>query len=363
MNELNAYQIIRHLLQDTAVLTGEPFLRASAQSFATHFKADFVFITKALEAPPQHVRMLAAWRDGSEIEGWDFALPGTPCELIYRNDDPDNWEGMRSGSGVNISEDVCRIFASTRDTSYESFIGVPLWSRDREMIGHVAVFFKRRINDPGEQKLLLELVELFSYKIQAELNRMFLEQAKEKVLADLQEANDRLLRDSTTDSLTSLYNRRYFTLRANEAFARYQRSGDQFALLLIDVDHFKSINDLHGHSVGDNVLRSLAAVLRDTTRAAELVFRIGGEEFAVLCHGPSTAKAMKGLAERINLAIRNLSIPLQDGSFSVTVSLGATQPAPTDTSWDDVFRRADKALYAAKAGGRDRAVIAHDQQE
>jgi diguanylate cyclase (GGDEF)-like protein len=356
MSELNGYTVLRNLLQNTALLTGEAFLKASAASFANQFNADFVFITQALERPTNQVRVLAAWCDGKEIEGWDFDLAGTPCDLIYQ--DKENWEGMRSGKAVAISEDVCRRFVSMRDTTYESFIGVPLWSSDRTMIGHVALFFNRRLDDHDQKSLVFELVELFAYKVQAELNRMLLEQVRERVLTDLREANERLAHESVTDFLTQLYNRRHFNQRAQESFARFKRLDEPYALILLDVDYFKQINDRYGHSAGDDVLRGLAQVLCENTRTEEPVFRTGGEEFAILCHGVFTEEKMDCLVRRINQKVKNYPFKIDQKEFTVTTSIGAAFPNATDSSWDAIVARADKALYVAKAEGRDRAVVA-----
>jgi len=364
MNDLTAYTILRNLLTDTAPFTGEAFLKASVKSFGRQFDADFVFITQAIETPVDTVKMLAAWREGQEISGWEFALPGTPCELLYRNELPDTWDGMRIGSGVAIAENVRRAFASAAETTYESFIGVPLWNSDRKMIGHVALFFKRRLTDGHTRNFILELVELYSYKVQAELNRMLLEQAREGILEELQKANERLAHESITDSLTQLYNRRYFTQRIQQTFARFKRYGECYTLVLLDLDNFKNINDTYGHEFGDEVLRKVAAAFVENTRTdVEMVFRIGGEEFAILCHGPNDAETLRALGNRINRLVKSLLFKTEQGIVPVTVSIGAAQPKADDVSWNAIYVRADEALYTAKKEGRDRTVVADGYAE
>jgi diguanylate cyclase (GGDEF)-like protein len=359
MNDLTAYTVLRNLLTDTAPFTGERFLKVSAKSFARQFSANFVFIAQALETPTDTVRMLAAWRGAREIDGWEFALPGTPCELIYRDELDRRWDGMRVGSMVAIADNVCDRFAATRHTTYQAFIGVPLWQGDGKMIGHVALFFDRCLTDRRERNFMLELAELFSYKVQAELNRMLLEKAREGMLEELKKANERLARDSITDSLTQLYNRRYFNQRMQQAFARFTRSGERYALALLDIDYFKQINDTHGHDVGDEVLRKAAAALSENTRAeVEVLFRIGGEEFAILCHGLADAEALSSLGNRINRLMKTISFKTGKGEFRTTVSIGTAVPKDGDASWDALYVRADTALYAAKKDGRDRTVVA-----
>jgi diguanylate cyclase (GGDEF)-like protein len=265
---------------------------------------------------------------------------------------------MRLGSTVAIAEDVCRRFASTQDTTYEAFIGVPLWNSDQKMIGHVALFFERGLTDGDERRFMLELVELFSYKLQAELNRMLLEQTRENILEELEKANERLALDTITDSLTQLYNRRYFNQRMQQAFARFKRSGEHYALVLLDLDYFKNLNDAHGHDVGDAVLRKVAEVFSENTRAeVEVVFRIGGEEFAILCHGPIHAEALRDLGNRINRSVRNLDFTANQREIPITVSIGGALPKADDLSWDANYVRTDVALYTAKSEGRNRTVV------
>jgi diguanylate cyclase (GGDEF)-like protein len=356
MNDFKAYTILRNLLTETAPYSGQAFLQAAARAFAQQFSADFVFITKAIDK--QKVQMLASWRDGKEISGWEFDLPGTPCDLIYRDEVSDSWASMRVGRMVAIADDVRHRFASTKDTNYEAFIGFPLWDSRQTMIGHVALFFKRPLPIEPERKFMLELVELFSYKVQAELNRMVLEQVRENMLTELKRANEQLARDSITDSLTQVYNRRYFTQRMQQAFARYKRSGEQYALMLLDLDHFKRINDKYGHDAGDKVLRQAAETFLKSTRAdVEMAFRIGGEEFAILCHGAKNAESLNGLGERINRAVRDLLVIDQDQQIHVTVSIGAALPKKDDSSWNAIYVRADAALYLAKSQGRDKTIV------
>jgi diguanylate cyclase (GGDEF)-like protein len=123
-------------------------------------------------------------------------------------------------------------------------------------------------------------------------------------------------------------------------------------VLALDLDHFKQVNDRFGHAAGDVVLIAVADALRAQTRRQDLVGRTGGEELAVIL--PETGlEAAERLAERIRLRIKELR-PVSDGHvMSVTVSLGAAQAAPTDHSIQDLLKRADRALYVAKACGRD----------
>ncbi len=184
------------------------------------------------------------------------------------------------------------------------------------------------------------------------LNASLEQQVRERTEA-LSKANLELERQATIDALTGLSNRRRFDSRLQESFQQLRRTGRTFCLILIDVDHFKKINDNLGHQAGDEVLRQLARLLNQSTRITDFVARYGGEEFVVLV--PDTVRDEEGLtvAEKIRQAVAAASL---SALGPVTVSLGLSYALPGDTSADQVLERADQALYAAKELGRNRVV-------
>jgi diguanylate cyclase (GGDEF)-like protein len=160
------------------------------------------------------------------------------------------------------------------------------------------------------------------------------------------------------DPLTGLYNRGYFLDEVNARAQRVYRCDLGMALLVIDLDHFKRVNDTYGHDVGDAVLRSAAAALRRSTRTDDLVARLGGEEFvaALPCASPEQALAR---AERMRRAVRDSSLLLRDQKVAVTASIGvAFSPHARPRGIAQLLREADQALYRAKAAGRDRTLVA-----
>jgi two-component system, cell cycle response regulator len=182
-----------------------------------------------------------------------------------------------------------------------------------------------------------------------------------KTLQDeLSEAKAQLLALSMTDGLTGLYNRRFFDARLGEELQRSQRYQDQLALLIIDLDHFKVLNDEHGHLFGDHVLRETAQLVRASVRAADVCARYGGEELAVIL--PKTdLQSARVLAERILESVRRTSYRLEaagalQGSAGVriTASIGvASHPSTGIETADALVGAADEALYRAKREGRD----------
>lgn len=163
---------------------------------------------------------------------------------------------------------------------------------------------------------------------------------------------------AATDSLTQLANRRHFLARLEETHAGLQRDADHpVAVLMFDLDHFKSINDSLGHAAGDAVLRLFSSLLRDELRAGDLAGRIGGEEFAVLLTR-SNPDAAAAFAERIRRKVAETSILMGQRRVAITVSIGIALMLAEDSTAEQALGRADDALYRAKAEGRNRIALA-----
>lgn len=177
----------------------------------------------------------------------------------------------------------------------------------------------------------------------------------------------RLLRSGFTDVLTGWNNRRYLQVRLVEEMARARRDGSRLVCLMLDVDHFKRINDTWGHAAGDAVLKELAARIDSQVRASDVAARYGGEEFVVLLPNTDLTSGER-LAARICSAIGAAPFDLPSGGqVAVTVSVGiaGARPAADDTDvktlGEALMARADVALYRAKAGGRNRVSISADE--
>jgi len=163
----------------------------------------------------------------------------------------------------------------------------------------------------------------------------------------------RLQHEASTDALTGLDNRREFESGLMREIDRARRLGMALTLGLIDIDHFKRINDTWGHDAGDQVLHQVAVTMRACLRRSDLVARIGGEEFALVMLGTEPPGAAVVL-ERLRLAIAALCVSTPGGPIACTVSMGMAEWTPADTDWHALYKRADAALYEAKQGGRNR---------
>jgi diguanylate cyclase (GGDEF)-like protein len=189
-------------------------------------------------------------------------------------------------------------------------------------------------------------------------NRSNLRQAYAR-LAEREADLDRL---AHSDPLTGVANRRHFFVVGATEWMRAKRHGRALSVLMIDVDYFKSVNDTHGHGVGDDTLKQLTTSFRTILRDCDLLARMGGEEFAVLLVEVDP-KAVKVVAERLRHAAADLSVATGEGGhLSVTVSIGAANMSRDDLSLDDLVRRADRALYAAKTGGRNQVIVSEPEE-
>jgi diguanylate cyclase (GGDEF)-like protein len=159
---------------------------------------------------------------------------------------------------------------------------------------------------------------------------------------------------ATVDSLTGFFLRDYFFSRLDEEDERARRYGGGFALLMLDLDGFKEINDRHGHLAGDRFLSEISATIRDQLRAADVACRYGGDEFCLLL--PQTARAgAHAIAERIRAAVSQRTVGVDGRRLRVTVSIGlALFPDHDAGDVESLMRRSDEALYQAKRTGRDR---------
>ena len=172
----------------------------------------------------------------------------------------------------------------------------------------------------------------------------------------------RVASQAATDSLTGLANRRSFDDELALEWRRADRIGDSLALVLVDLDNFKSVNDRFGHQIGDTVLRRVAAILDSGARQVDLAARYGGEEFAVLAPETNLIGAMK-LAERLRAELEAATIELPDGDpLQVTASFGVAVKAEL-TAAEQLVAAADEALYEAKRGGKNRVEAADSQAE
>jgi diguanylate cyclase (GGDEF)-like protein len=208
-------------------------------------------------------------------------------------------------------------------------------------VGSIAVY--------SGNKLTRQLEEMNNYleeKI-SERTESLLDTQKE-----LLEDNTNLARLASTDPLTGLFNRNYMNDILQREYSRYQRYGQLFGIILIDVDHFKRVNDIHGHDVGDMVLTQVAQQLKAAVRNTDFVGRWGGEEFLICCSTTDTGD-IEAIAENVRIIIAESEFEIVE---NLTVSLGCALIHPKEDI-GSLIKRSDVALYEAKHGGRNQTKV------
>jgi diguanylate cyclase (GGDEF)-like protein len=172
-------------------------------------------------------------------------------------------------------------------------------------------------------------------------------------VSELTEEAEALERLACSDGLTGLNNRRHFLVLANNEWARFQRYKRPLALLMTDIDKFKSVNDTYGHDVGDEVIKGVAGVLQASKRTTDIVGRLGGEEFALVLPETTLESALQA-AERFRQLVANRVISAGEQRVPITISLGVASADEQTTGIEEMLKQSDVALYEAKHTGRDR---------
>jgi diguanylate cyclase (GGDEF)-like protein len=247
---------------------------------------------------------------------------------------------------------IALVLAATAGLAYGySVLGYASESTDPAELGANLGLLARIVMGAG---VLLAITAVFGvFFIYPQIRRQVREEGKLRAMTQsLSARSESLEHAALTDGLTGMQNRRYFDDALREYLDEFSRIGKPVGLLILDLDHFKTVNDTHGHDVGDEVLRMVAGCLREFTRHHDVVARLGGEEFAVVAPNMDTDMLIK-LAERIRKAIAALTVTTGNVRLRVTTSVGLAV-------WDGkesaelFYRRADRMLYQAKRLGRNR---------
>ncbi len=171
-----------------------------------------------------------------------------------------------------------------------------------------------------------------------------------------QHANEQLQNLSRMDHLTGLFNRGYWELQLVKEFKRFDRYDHPSSLIMLDIDHFKKVNDTYGHTVGDDVIRQVSRAIKDEVRDLDIAGRYGGEEFGIILTGTDSAGAAI-FAERLRQTIENMVVHSEGQQVEFTVSLGISQLSNSIIDHRGWIEKADQALYKSKEGGRNRFTI------
>ncbi|MCB1774025.1 MAG: diguanylate cyclase [Gammaproteobacteria bacterium] len=249
--------------------------------------------------------------------------------------------------GQQMSTEVSSLTESVRSSaSLEDLQASVIASLDR-IHGHV----REHLDDENRRR---ESAEAEAEQLRARMHHL------EQNSYDLQRQVAQTQREAMRDALTGLPNRRAYDEQLAQEFARWKRFGEPLAMLVLDVDNFKQVNDQFGHKSGDKALTMIARVLGEKRRETDLVARLGGEEFVVLLPGAPAPDALR-IADDMRVAVANCGLHANKQPVAITVSGGLAMFAAGDTP-EQVFERADRALYRAKGNGKNRIDMAESDQ-
>ena len=277
-----------------------------------------------------HIQFVAADGSRGTPPGASYKLANSMAGTVIAQ--------RRSAFIPDISADPSDGLKALWNAGYKSVALAPLATAESSL-GIISVAYKRFIQpDNAELELLAALGRCLGTQL--------------LVIAQI----DELEASSITDPLTRLKNRRYFQTAAQLNWMHWIHQTRSFAMVMLDLDHFKVLNDTFGHDAGDVVLQHVARRMEATVQGNDAVIRMGGEEFLVILSNNTLSDATSQ-ADTMLHAIRNAPVPYDDPSLDVTVSIGVSAPMAGDMGYVDILRRADLALYQAKATGRNRVCV------
>ncbi len=262
--------------------------------------------------------------------------PGSIASMVVKNK-----LALPAGGDWRERGDAYLFDPRERIRGIESLYVLPLLVKD-EVIGTFTVAARRVNAFPGDRR---EMLGVIANQVAISLQNGRMYQALEE--------------QATTDGLTGLVNHRTFQERFSTMLTRAERHNLKVSIILTDIDHFKKVNDTYGHPTGDQVLRKVASIMKASARKIDIVARYGGEEFALVLEGTDRAGARQ-LAERIRQEVQAQTHESAKGPFKATLSLGVAVYPDDAKKKQELISLADKALYAAKHGGRNRTVCHGD---
>lgn len=326
------YEVSHRLTATTDALVTRSILLRSARDLVPAVESAAIVL---VDSPPTRYRV-------EEAHGWSQEYEGREVALVERT-----WTAwvLRSADKPFLLDDVAggkeRMPILVLDEGWgraESLLALPLRTHKNDL-GALLLTGRRGVFDASTLRVLGILA---NQAASAFFAHRLIEREKE---------------EAVRDALTGLYNRREFVRLLSQTLGRHERHGGSFALLMFDIDHFKKLNDTYGHPAGDAAIRNTAQLLSRHLRKGDQAARYGGEEFAAILPAADEKGAVH-LAERVREAIENGRLVFEGARLSVTVSLGVAV-WPDDAKDDEtLIAAADRALYAAKQGGRNRVVAA-----
>ena len=317
--------LLQTIAKDVSCLQGTNYFSTLGEFLAESLDADFVIICR-LSDDGQNLHSLAAHLDKKPIKNIVYPIAGTPCEIV-----------IKKGPQL-YNSNIQSLFPEDKDLvdlNLDSYIGTPMYDTNGRAIGHLAVMKRSAFTASDKARMIMDSV---SARAASELIRHVNEEI--------------IIRQASTDTLTGLANRSLFLDRLSQSILSASRHNNKLAILFVDFDHFKLINDQMGHTEGDKLLQIFALRLSRCVREEDTVARFGGDEFILLLNNINDIKAPEIVTRSIQSAIRE-EVHLAGTSLTLSCSIGVAI-YPDDGSTSDVLiNHADTAMYRAKELGRN----------
>ncbi len=312
-----------------AALSERDVVEASVRSAREIASFDFAAVTVYDEAKQTHEIRAVSGDAADALVGARFRHNAGLVSMVVQNGHPLPYKGQFDRSRQIV------FTARIVPPSMPSILVLPLLVHERPL--GTLVLGARRNNAFGDA--VRPTLEVLASHVAVSL-------ANARMVKRLEEL-------ATSDGLTGLYNKRALLDMADTKLAAARRFSRKLSVMIVDLDHFKKVNDTHGHDTGDVVLKGLGAILRKTKRTTDVVARFGGEEFVLLCEETDREGAVL-LAERIREELMRATFPIPNGSVGVTCSIGVATYPEAGQDWETLFKAADEALYVSKRSGRNR---------
>jgi len=321
---------ITQIMEAVSTATGTDFFDAITLHMAKILQADSCGIVSTIPNDENNVETLSYFYDGKIIDNEQYPLDGTPCETII-------------GQHVkSYTCDVQKCFPKDihlAKTQMESYVGIPLFDSKNKPLGLLFAMFRHAINDVEFNE---SVMRIFAARTSAEIERT--------------QTEERIKHMAYYDGLTQLPNREFLLDRLQQAIAHARRQHTQLAVMMMDLDNFKKINDSLGHPVGDGLLIEVAQRLQQCIRKEDTVARLGGDEFVILQAGfenrESTINHINRIAKQLLASLRE-HYYIADHTLMISTSCGIAIYPDDGDSADQLIKHADTALYKAKEYGRD----------
>ena len=270
-------------------------------------------------------------------------------------------ESLYCHENIKNNPELCRASRTKSDVlSIDFHNSCPYFNKEDKF------YYCIDVNVTKDYNIIINLVvdtkeELEEIKNKSPFIKRYLDEATPSIEVKL--LMDALQESAYTDGLTGLYNRKFLEQNLKTLLPQVKRDEKNLALLMLDMDHFKAVNDEYGHDIGDKVLKELSRILQENVRESDILVRYGGEEFIVLLVGVNSEEDAINIAEKIGTKVRENEIDVYAGTtIQKTVSIGLSMYPQDSSSFDNVIKNADIALYEAKSTGRDKVVRFQKEQ-